>query len=102
MVTDAEYHIEGERDMSEECNLDNSVLSMPRDVLAETECCEKNFSCLCRYTRTVCEVRDAYGFDFVCVRKEDAFHCCYRSELTREVCICECPTRVELFKRYAL
>ena len=74
-------------------------LNIRPEIIAKTEKCDNNFTCLVNPKESICEVSEAIGGEilFICNRKRD--YCNYSVDFGNNV-LCHCPTRKEIFRKY--
>jgi len=80
-------------------------IEIDEEVLSKTTECKKGFSCLSSKTRDICKVRsklESAGAEMIlfCEPNNDK-HCDYKKPFG-DFCICECPTRKEIYNRYGI
>ena len=77
-------------------------IKVSEDILAQTARCKNGFSCLSGVTPDVCEVEGALGDKpLLFVKKSTSYFCPYAGRFGMS-CVCSCPVRRELYKRYGI
>ncbi|MBS3772644.1 MAG: hypothetical protein KGY55_00395 [Candidatus Thermoplasmatota archaeon] len=75
-------------------------LGISEDVIADTDSCRKNFTCLDPETRAVCPVEQRI-MDVLFVEPDDNFFCPYKTSFGDSY-VCGCPTRQELYAQHRI
>ena len=78
-------------------------MDIGRDILEKTTQCKKQFSCLSSKTRAICPVRsklESYEGEMILFcEPKDGKPCNYKRPFG-DFCMCDCPTRKEIYARY--
>ena len=69
------------------------------DVLKKTTKCANGFKCLENGSSTICKWESYLSPDVLFIKPKDGFNCAYLMSFGYSF-ICNCPTRIELYKRY--
>jgi len=75
-------------------------MKIQKKILEETVNCQKNFSCL-KDPKNCCEVTNCINKSVHFVAYSSKEYCGYRMTFG-DADICNCPTRKEIYKEYAL
>jgi hypothetical protein len=78
-------------------------MNIDEDILKKTTQCKKGFSCLSSKTRTICDVRsklESYEGEMILFCEPRNGEPCDYKRPFGDFCVCECPTRKEIYTRY--
>lgn len=76
-------------------------MEIHEQVLKKTTRCNKNFECLNNGSSPCCKVDYCVNGLVLFVEKNDCFYCNYRMNFGDSI-MCNCPTRIEIFKKYSI
>ena len=73
--------------------------NVPEETIAETQRCEKGFSCLNEGTEDLCQIESCVNGKVHFIKCLSTKSCSYQIHYG-DKCICLCPTRKELYNLY--
>ncbi|MEE9474185.1 MAG: hypothetical protein V3V36_00780, partial [Candidatus Hydrothermarchaeaceae archaeon] len=71
------------------------------EILKETKDCSNGFSCLPSGGKDVCKIEDSIGGAHFIECKNHHGFCNYKQPFGK-LCLCECPTRKEIYNEYSI
>jgi hypothetical protein len=77
-------------------------VNLSAEILERANDCNKQFSCLQKKTREVCEVERLVLDRTLFVKSENNRHCPYFTSFGYSYAICNCYVRRELYIRYGI
>jgi hypothetical protein len=77
-------------------------IRIDQEIIKETTECEKNFSCLTKSRRELCEIEiTLFSGKVHFIKCKQDLECNYKIDFENESC-CFCPTRKEIYNKYKL
>ena len=76
-------------------------IKIDEKTIQKTTYCKHNFGCLSGNKRFLCEVKGCMGYNMVKIKPKLAFDCTYHVSFDY-LSLCNCPTRIEIYKRYRM
>ncbi len=75
-------------------------IRIDKEIIEETTECNKNFSCLTKSRRELCEIQiTLFSGKVHFIKCKQNLQCNYKIDFKNESC-CFCPTRKEIFNKY--